>query len=260
MLILLFTACESKSPDEEEKDGLSEAIQTEENTVDLGDRDPETEAIETKTDDQDKEEPEVGLLDKALLKSIKISPSNTFKSVGEISGIQDDGTKTYTQKRTDYRKGYSTRHEIITEEHTFIDIYNEDEGISYSYTLGEITGRMDKDDEEDILDLEKGKAMVGESLLTAIEDQFAGAENIEIAADKDTVLGRKAIRVEIMITTEAGDIDKHVIYYDREYSEVLKAEIEFGDGKLLMTYSAVEFNPKLDDRLFEAPKDVTFTE
>jgi len=96
--------------------------------------------------------------------------------------------------------------------------------------------------------------------LTIVEDEFAGANKMELTANRDKVLGRKVIRVDIVITTDKGDITSHVAYYDREYLVVTRAEMQFGDGVIVMAYNDVEFDLKLDDSLFEAPKDVTFTE
>jgi len=124
MLILLLTACESKSPDDED-------------------------------------EIEVGLLDRALLESVKFSQPDSFKLEGELGVLQEDGTISLMEIRTDYAKGYSTRQESVSEGETDISIYNADEGITYEYILGESTGRMYRDDEDDILDLEKKKAMEG---------------------------------------------------------------------------------------------------
>ncbi len=161
---------------------------------------------------------------------------------------------------TEYGKGYSTREETVSDGETDISIYNEDEGITYRYTLGESTGSIERDDEDDLLDLEKEKAMEGQSLLTIVEDEFAGAANLELTADRDKVLGRKAIKVDIVITTENGDILNHVIYFDREYLVAIKGEIQWGNGVFIMVPIESEYNLKLDDSLFEAPKDVTFTE
>lgn len=267
MLTLMLTACGGKSSEKEEENEAPKVIETEQDTqapetkpaiddekVDNDKDDTGNEATESESEEEAEAEAEieVGLFDRALLESIKYNWPDSLMMVTKEE--DNDGVTIITT----YQKGYSTREESVSEGVTKIEIYNEELGITYDYTLGETTGFAYKDDEEDKLLLEEAKAMVGQSFMSLFEEDMWA--DMKILADRDTVLGRKAIMIE-MINPDAEVASEGTMkfWFDAKYTVPLKMVWSFGeDWNLVSEVTEIDFNPRLKDELFEAPEDVTF--
>lgn len=270
MLTLLLTSCGNKKSEDQEDNEAPMVAETEQNSEeaetdtatttetqdepsdnDNADADAGDEAAEP---DSEEAEIEVGLFDRALLESIKFNWPDSYRMV-----TKEEDTNTVTIVTT-YQKGYSSREERVSDGLTEIEIYNEKEGIRYSYILGETTGSSYKDDEDDQLDLEEEKAMVGQSLMSLFEQDVW--EDMKILADRDKVNGRKAIMIELVSTDpEAPSEGMIKFWFDAKYTVPLKIIFDLGEEwKSISEVTDIEFNLKLKDELFEAPDGVTFTE
>ncbi len=213
--------------------------------------------VEEEKAEEDAEESEVdiSLFDRALLEKSKFNWPDSYKMIS-VENSNDVITNI-----TVHQKGYSKREEREIDGVTIVEIYNADTGITYEYTIGDTTGIMTIDDEDDIEALEVEKAMVGKSLM-AIFEEFYG-EDIIITAKNSRMLGRKVIEVEISSGKEKEDEEEDetapwLLIFDTKYTVNLLAEITafyfFSEA------SEIEFNKKIDDSMFEPPTDVIFTE
>jgi len=265
MLTLLLTSCGndgSKDP-EENQDSMVTETEGKTNTTEAV-TPATTEATETMDQDSDDEkkdledaeteevEIEVGLIDRALLESVKFNWPDSMMMV-----VEEDNNGVVSLV-TSYQKGYSTREETLTEGVTEIEIYNEALGTSYEYTLGEATGTSYKDDEDDVIAMEESKAMNGQSLMSLFEmDMWT---DMKIKADVERVKGRKAIKVELIsLDAEDGAEPMMKLWFDAKYSVALEYVYNFGeDWQTETKLIEVDFNLKLKDELFEAPEDVSF--
>lgn len=207
------------------------------------------------SDEEEAGEIEVNLFDRALLESVKFNWPDSYKMVS----VEDSNGE--ITRVTTYQKGYSKREERVSEEETTIEIYNEEEGITYDYVLGETTGIMRKDDEDDVAYLEEDKMMVGQSIMSIFEEDFE--EDINIVANKIRFKGRKAIEIEISDANpeEGEESTPWLMIFDSDYTLPLRTEISFGEEwHFTMEFEELEINNRLKDSLFEAPEDITFTE
>ena len=265
MLTLLLTSCgktisvEPEAPMVTEKEQANQATEvgttaSNEATEASMTKDQEDAADETSEAETEEAEIEVGLFDRALLESIDFKWPDSYRMVTREE--DNSGVAIITT----YQKGYSSREERVSEGVTEIDIYNDKEGITYNYILGETTGTSYIDDEEDQLALEEEMAMEGQSLMSLFEQDVWA--DMKILADRDTVNGRKAIMIEMVSPdSEEASEGSMKFWFDTKYTVPLKMVVDFGESwKSTSEATDIEFNLKLDDDLFEAPKGVTFTE
>lgn len=238
--------------------GKKEALPATENNVEekKDDKEAEVKVDETTVVEEEEEgELDVSLFDRALLESLKFNWPDSYTMIGT-----EDSSGVITTITT-YQKGYSKREERLSEGETMVEIYNADEGITYEYTVGNTTGFMTKDDEDDIESLETDKAMVGKSVMTIFEEFYD--DDVIIKAKSVRMLGRRAVEIEISDGSpeEGEESSPWLFVLDSKYTVGLKTEVSFGeDYNFFMEATEVDFNKKLKDSLFEPPKDVVFDE
>ncbi len=150
MVTLLLTGCGFMNSDKTDTTLEPTENQQKEQVADEGadtvENSPESEPTEEVEEVEEEGEIDVNLLDRALLESIEYKLPDTYMKVAKVN----DGDE--VDLVTTYMKGFSKREETLSEGVTDIEIYNDEEGITYSYKLGEATGYMRKDTEDDIED------------------------------------------------------------------------------------------------------------
>ncbi len=263
MVTLLLTGCGFMNSDKTDTTSETTETQQKEQVADEGidtmENSPDSEPAEEVGEGEEEGEIDVNLLDRALLESIKYKLPDTYMKVAEEnSGDEVDIVTTYM-------KGFSRRVETLSEGVTDIEIYNDKEGITYSYKLGEATGYMLKDTEDDIEKHNEEKAMLGSSLMSILEKDMLEnmSEDIIIKADRDRVAGRKAIMIEFIDPSPEEDeyTGSWQMWFDSEYTVDLKMVWDFDEEWMYSSETTeIEFNLRLKDELFEAPKGVVFTE
>lgn len=268
ILTLILASCSSNNDDDSQQETTvktqsdkTDETKEDEATVETDSTSEVTKAEEPVEVDEADEEIDVSLLDRLLLESVEVNIPDSY----EIT--HDELSMGVTEVGISYKKGLNTREEATAEGVTSITIYNHETRTTYDYILGETTGELMVNSDEENASKESIAKLDGISLMTYIEEEFINADGWSfeaepiIKASQEQLNGRKTIHVSIIVPSDTGEETEPFmqIWFDKKYSVPLKYIINFGEGMTFeMVFIDADFKPNLDDSLFMPPSDVTF--
>lgn len=219
----------------------------------------ESEITEASTEDMTEGGSNSGLTGIALIESLEYKVPSKLYLVGTTKA--DDMTFTMTM----YLEGESMRYETSGLEGDQVMIYDAEKGITYIYSLGEGTGFLYRDEEDETEAEGEAGEMEGEenfgmddSMMVFDEDPFDEIEDTLLHAELTTYNGHEVVYYETEVSSSDGVyITKQ--WVSTEFWHPLKMETSI-DGVIVNTYEIEEISDKYPGpgNPFEVPEDIEF--
>lgn len=155
---------------------------------------------------------------------------------------------------TTYFKAGSMRMETKGADGTeSIMVYNDKEGITYMYNVGDEFGILSHDDEDD----EDGGPGFMSGKVSVSLNELLALENVK-EARIERLNGKEVIYVENTETDE-GLSTTAKMWYNLKYPIMMQYEVNLGSQNTMKSQvTQLEVNAKIDDKLFDKPAQVEF--
>ena len=185
----------------------------------------------------------------SLLESLEYKMPKHIMIETEATGMNGMVSKAKTYYKNDNFRMETENPALGTQ----VVIYNAEEGATYQYTKGEMTGIVMYDDEDSDSDSDSDMSMptLADLAEDASEDVIARVEKLD---------GEEVIYIETIETEEMGD-SKACMWYSSKYSVPMKSEMYVG-GELMFrsVVTNIDANAKINDELFALPTDIDISE